>query len=73
MVTTVYGQQQIGLTNESFVPLTTVGEKLLILMSFIHILATSFVEASFFTAPLLRSAAKEKLWFTEFTPNINSD
>jgi hypothetical protein len=40
--------------------LTMVGEKLLIFMSFIHILATSLLEDSFLTAPLLTSAAGRK-------------
>ena len=37
-----------------------VGEKLLIFMSFIHILATSLLEDSFFTVPLLTSADEER-------------
>lgn len=43
-----------------FLKLTMVGEKLLIFMSFIHILATSLLEDSFFTVPLLTSANEER-------------
>lgn len=39
--------------------LTMVGEKLLIFMSFIHIRATSLLDDSFFTVPLLTSAERE--------------
>lgn len=50
-----------------------VGEKLRIFMSFIQILATSLLEDSFFTVPLLTSAVgKKPIYISEENPNLSS-